>query len=189
MGSGRDLLGPPEPPGRPAPPKAPGRARWALAAALPFLAVCGVVAAHLLGTGQPPSATPAPAAQRPAAVTPTSPPLSVPPASAPVTSSPPSTETTPVGPVPPQLVRAIQAFMSAQGVPSSSYAITQAVFSSVDASWARFALSPRPAGSAQAGVGLAHASGGAWQVVSFGTAMVGCGAVPAAVLASFGMGC
>lgn len=96
------------------------------------------------------------------------------------------------------LVATINAWMAANGPTAGTWALTSTALSTVDPTYALFRIGPAPGyeNSVQGGYGFAHLSGGTWSVIGFGSAGVGCPpgtatypAVPAAVLAGFGVTC
>ena len=104
----------------------------------------------------------------------------------------------------PDITKAVVAYQSSQGIPASRYLITGINVSTVDPTWARFAVGPSNTDRAtfQGGYGFVHRSAGRWRVTGFGTAQVGCPltgsttpaavtyvVVPPAVLAAFGLPC
>ncbi len=113
------------------------------------------------------------------------------------TTTVPVTTTTLAPQVKSTLTQAVTSYETAQGVKQSEYTISRLEASSVDPTWALFALLPTTGEvDFQSGYGFAHMTGGSWTVVSFGSSMVGCppGAsgnevVPAKVLAGFFLSC
>ncbi len=96
------------------------------------------------------------------------------------------------------LTTAVVAFQTSQGVTQSKYHINKLVVSTVQPTWATFAVGPTSTDQAtfQGGYGFLHLANGVWSVVGFGSAEVGCppGAagnmvVPTAVLSGFGLTC
>ena len=92
----------------------------------------------------------------------------------------------------------INAWMAANGPTAGTWALTSTSISTVDPTYALFRIGPAPGyeNSVQGGYGFVHQSGGTWTVTGFGSAGVGCPpgtatypAVPAAVLAGFGVTC
>ena len=120
-------------------------------------------------------------------------------------STAPTTTTTAAGSATlPAITKAVEAYQRAQGIPKSQYQINSIAVSTVDPTWARFAVGPTVADKAtfQGGYGYLDLRSGVWRVVGFGSAEVGCPltgsttpaavtyvTVPPAVLAGFGDNC
>jgi hypothetical protein len=128
-------------------------------------------------------------------------------ASACSSSSPPTsttTTTTNSGSTIAAITKAVGHYETEQGLASDKYKITSVHLSDIDTDWAMFAIGPVASdrSTLQSGYGFVHRSGGAWRVVGFGSALVGCPltppttpdavtyvTVPPAVLAGFGLNC
>ena len=100
--------------------------------------------------------------------------------------------------VPPAAVTTISSYEGAHGPSAGTWQISSAKLSTADPSYVYFQIGPAPGheSTVQGGYGFAHAQGGVWTVIGFGTSEVGCppnnsqnAIVPTAVLSEFGLTC
>jgi hypothetical protein len=92
------------------------------------------------------------------------------------------------------LIAAIDHYeQSTGGLRPGTYQIVRSSISTNDRTYAFFSIGPVPGGQAiQGGHGFARNEGGAWSIIDFGTAMVGCSTgrrVPDPVLREFALSC
>jgi hypothetical protein len=109
-----------------------------------------------------------------------------------------TTSTTPTSAPQSDLTAAVVAFQTSQGIARSRYQINRLTVSTVQPTWAIFAVGPTTVTKAtfQGGYGFLHLVNGSWVVVGFGSAEVGCPpgvagnmVVPTAVISGFGQSC
>ncbi len=114
------------------------------------------------------------------------------------TSATATTSTTSGSGVPSAATTAINTYQATNGPPAGTWIVTSSAVSSVDPTYVLFRIGPAPGhqNAVQGGYGFVHSSGDAWSVIGFGSAEVGCPpgtaqapAVPAPVLAGFGISC
>ena len=108
------------------------------------------------------------------------------------------TTTTTASAAPAAAIAAINAYETTNGPPAGTWQIASTQVSSVDPSYILFRIGPTPGNqdSVQGGYGFVHNQSGAWTVIGFGSAQVGCPpagpqtpVVPTAVLTGFGLVC
>ena len=88
----------------------------------------------------------------------------------------------------PAVERAVRTSPATAGVDPAAYRVADVRLSAADATWAAASLEPTGPDLEPADVVL-HLRGGAWEVADLGSAEVGCGIAPVAVLGDFGTAC
>ncbi|WP_432495738.1 hypothetical protein [Kineococcus auxinigenes] len=88
-----------------------------------------------------------------------------------------------------EITLAVAASPQAAGVPADAYAVTDVRTADSDPAWAAAVLEPADPAALDPATVVLHHVAGAWEVVSLGTAGVGCEEAPAVVVTDLALLC